>query len=231
MGFTLEEIVPWGRSYDEYVAMFGLTPADLQGRILGCGDGPAAFNATLTRRGGCVVSVDPLYRFAAAAIRARIAATHGTVLAQLRANQEAYVWETIPSVEELGRLRLAAMDAFLADYEQGRLAGRYLTGALPALPLASGSFDLALSSHLLFLYSDHLSADFHLAALLEMLRVAREVRLFPLLTLAGAPSPHLAWVQTSLAQRGCRSEVRRVAYEFQRGGNEMLVVRLAGRPG
>lgn len=45
MGLTLNEIVPWGRSYDEYVAMFGLTESDRQSRILGCGDGPAAFNA------------------------------------------------------------------------------------------------------------------------------------------------------------------------------------------
>ncbi len=43
MGFTLDKIVPWGRSYDEYVSMFGLTKADLGLRILGCGDGPAGF--------------------------------------------------------------------------------------------------------------------------------------------------------------------------------------------
>ena len=228
MGFTLEEIVPWGRSCEEYLAMFGLTAAELQGRILGCGDGPAAFNAEVTRQGGRVVSVDPLYRFSAPRIRERIAATYDAVLAQVRANQGDYVWTTIASVEELGRIRLAAMETFLADYEGGRPAGRYLAGELPSLPVAAGSFDLALSSHLLFLYSDHLAADFHVAAILEMLRVAREVRVFPLLTLAGAPSPHLPRVQRAMAQRGFRPEVRRVAYEFQRGGDEMLVIRRGG---
>lgn len=29
MGFTLDEVVPWGRSYEEYVAMFGLSRAVL----------------------------------------------------------------------------------------------------------------------------------------------------------------------------------------------------------
>lgn len=227
MGFALEKIVPWGRSYDEYVAMFGLTAADLLGRLLGCGDGPAAFNAGLTRQGGCVVSIDPLYRFPAFRIRQRIAETYDTVLAQLRANQGDYVWDVIPSVEELGRIRLAAMEGFLSDYEGGRAVGRYLAGELPSLPLADNGFDLALSSHLLFLYSDQLTAEFHLAAVLEMLRVAGEVRVFPLLTLAGAPSPHLPWVQNALAQQGFRAEVRRVAYEFQRGGNQMLVIRRA----
>jgi len=40
MGFTLAKVVPWGRSYDEYIRMFSLTEADLGLRILGCGDGP-----------------------------------------------------------------------------------------------------------------------------------------------------------------------------------------------
>ncbi len=58
--FTLDKVVPWGRSFDEYQQLFALTPADLERRILGCGDGPAAFNAEATRRGARVVSCDPL---------------------------------------------------------------------------------------------------------------------------------------------------------------------------
>ena len=41
----LREIVPWGRSFDEYHLMLGLRGADLAGRTLGRGDGPASFNA------------------------------------------------------------------------------------------------------------------------------------------------------------------------------------------
>ncbi len=225
MGFTLEDIVPWGRSYGEYLAMFALAGDDLQRHILGCGDGPAAFNAELTGQGGRVVSVDPLYAFDAAQIRGRIAATCETVLAQARENRDDYVWEVIPSVEELGRFRMAAMATFLADYGAGKGAGRYVAGALPSLPFANGSFDLALSSHFLFLYSNQLSTEFHLQALREMLRVAREVRVFPLLTLDGKPSPHVAPVTAELASGGYGVERRRVPYEFQRGGNEMLVIR------
>jgi hypothetical protein len=59
MGFTLKKIVPWERSYDEYVAMFSLTEVDLERHILGCGDGPAGFNSELTKRGRHVISVDP----------------------------------------------------------------------------------------------------------------------------------------------------------------------------
>ena len=44
MSFSLKQIVPWGRSFAEYVAMFALSGDDLGKRILGCGDGPAAFD-------------------------------------------------------------------------------------------------------------------------------------------------------------------------------------------
>lgn len=57
---TLDHFVPWGRSFWEYKAMFALTEADLAGRMLGCGDGPAGFNAEATRCGLTVVSCDPL---------------------------------------------------------------------------------------------------------------------------------------------------------------------------
>jgi hypothetical protein len=44
MTFTLDEVVPWGRSFDEYAAMFALEARELSRRILGCADGSASFN-------------------------------------------------------------------------------------------------------------------------------------------------------------------------------------------
>jgi len=225
VGFTLDKVVPWGRSYDEYVSMFGLTEADLRLRILGCGDGPAAFNSALTKRGGNIVSVDPVYVFNAEQIGGRISETYGTVMTQLRENHGDYIWEAIPSVEQLGSLRMSSMETFLADFNAGKQEGRYIPGELPSLPFECGEFDIALSSHFLFLYSAHLSAEFHLQALQEMLRVSREVRVFPLLTLEGALSPHLPFVNEHLAKHGFGVERERVSYEFQRGGYEMLVIR------
>ena len=224
MGFTLDKVVPWGRSFEEYVAMFDLAQDDLQLRILGCGDGPAGFNVTLTERGGKVVSCDPIYGFDAAQIARRISATYDAVMAQLRENRADYIWRVIPSVEALGEIRMVAMSSFLLDFEAGKLQGRYVVGELPSLPFDDGAFDIALSSHFLFLYSDHLSAGFHLRALREMLRVAREVRVFPLLTLDGKPAPYVNLVVGELARCGFNARTRRVSYEFQRGGNEMLII-------
>ncbi|WAK02496.1 class I SAM-dependent methyltransferase [Methylobacter sp. YRD-M1] len=224
MGLILEKIVPWGRSYEEYIAMFNLTDTELKLGILGCGDGPAGFNAELTRRGGRIVSVDPIYAFDVAQIKSRILTTYATIMAQMRKNQADYVWEAIASVEDLGRVRMSAMNAFLSDYKSGKKDGRYIAAELPSLPLENGRFDIALSSHFLFLYSDHLSPEFHLQALKEMLRIACQVRVFPLLTLAGTRSPHLESIMQSLESQGFGAEIRRVPYEFQRGGNEMLLI-------
>jgi hypothetical protein len=57
-----------------------------------------------------------------------------------------------------------------------------------------------------------------------MLRVAKEVRIFPLLTFAGRPSPHVNTVCEWLAQAGWKYEVKAVDYEFQRDGNQMLQI-------
>lgn len=225
MGFTLDKVVPWGRSYNEYVSMFDLTEAELGLRILGCGDGPAAFNSVLTQRGGNIISVDPVYAFDAEQIRVRISETYETVMAQMHKNHSDFVWGVIPSVEQLGRLRMSAMETFLADFEAGKLEGRYIPGELPSLPFASGQFDIALSSHFLFLYSAHLLAEFHLQAVQEMLRVSREVRVFPLLTLDGSLSFHLPFVSEYLSCQGLDVQIKNVHYEFQRGGNQMLVIK------
>ena len=202
--------------------MFALAPADLEKRILGCGDGPASFNSVLTRRGGEVVSVDPLYRYSVSEIKERIAATSEEVLEQTRKHRDEFVWERISSVEELERIRMAAMEAFLDDFSSGRLNGRYVAASLPHLPFQSASFDIALSSHFLFLYSDHLTVDFHIAAIREMCTVAREARIFPLLDLAARPSACIPEVRSILEREGFGVEIETVTYEFQKGGDQMM---------
>ena len=227
MAFTLDQVVPWGRSYDEYASMFGLTESDLSRRILGCGDGPAAFNSMLSHRGGYIVSVDPVYVFTVEQIRTRIAETYDKVMAQMRENQGDYLWQAILSIEQLGKLRMAAMEIFLADFEPGKQEGRYIAGELPLLPFENQQFDIALSSHFLFLYSNQLSFEFHLQAIQDMLRVAREVRIFPVLANDGEPSPHLEPIMNHFVTQAWSVELRRVPYEFQKGGNQMLVIRIA----
>jgi hypothetical protein len=68
----LGESIPWGRSFDEFRLMFGLSEGDLAGRILGCGDGPASFNAEATALAHFVISCDPIYAFSLEEIRRHV---------------------------------------------------------------------------------------------------------------------------------------------------------------
>jgi hypothetical protein len=223
--FTLDQVVPWGRSFDEYRRMFALSDVDLQGRILGCADGPASFNAEATRQGARVVSADPLYQFSASDIHQRIGLTRRRILEQTRQNANEFLWDTIRSVEQLEALRMSAMQCFLSDFEEGKRTGRYLAAELPSLPFRDGAFDLALCSHFLFLYTEQLTTEFHRAAVTELGRVAQEVRVFPLLALGGRPSSHVDQVVDHLRLAGRSATVEPVPYEFQRGGDRMLRVR------
>lgn len=225
MTYTIETSVPLGRSYDEYVEMFALTPTDLSGRILGCADGPASFNAIHSSNGGRVVSIDPLYDYSAEQIRDRIEKTFPEAMNQVRLNRSEFVWDRIRSVDELAHVRMRAMNRFLEDYPQGKSDGRFIPSGLPDLPFADRAVDLALCSHYLFLYSAQLSTAFHVRSIRELCRVAAEVRIFPLLELGSITSRHLDAVMANLRDGDCDCSVDAVPYEFQRGGNTMLRVR------
>jgi hypothetical protein len=222
MAFRLHKVVPWGRSFNEYTAMFALSETDLEKQILGCADGPASFNSILTKRGGRVVSVDPLYEFRASEIRRHMDGTYHEVLDQTAKNQHNFVWRHISSIEELGRIRMEAMEQFLRDYPSGVSEGRYVPGALPRLPFGDREFGIAVCSHFLFLYSDHLSEEFHLQSLRELCRVADEARVFPLMDLGATKSRHVDIVVSCLRSEGYIAVIENVSYEFQRGGNQML---------
>src|SRR5438045_1151566 len=191
MPLQLNYIIPWGRSLDEYRRMFRLENGDLASGVLDCGGGPASFVAELSATGCRAVAVDPIYAFSGSEIEARFEAVAESMITQVRTTPEDWTWSYHRNPDDLLANRRAAMESFLADYEGGLTEHRYVVGALPSLPFASDSFGLALCSHLLFLYSDLLSEDFHINAVRELCRVAREVRVFPLATLRRSLSEHL----------------------------------------
>lgn len=208
--------------------MFALSGDDLRLTILGCGDGPASFNAEATRQGIAVTSCDPIYRFDDTHIRQRIVETYQQVMVQTRRNSHEFVWNSIHSVDELGKIRMKAMDTFLADYPGGKSDGRYVEAELPKLPFTDRSFGIALCSHFLFLYGAQLGEDFHRESIFELCRVAREVRIFPLLALGGQRSQHIDRCAADAREFGHEVLIENVSYEFQRGGNQMMRIRTSG---
>ena len=147
------------------------------------------------------------------------------VMDQTRRNANEFVWNAIRSIEELGEVRMAAMKNFLDDYPTGKTEGRYIDAELPSLPFGDASFDLALCSHFLFLYTTQLGEAFHQAAIREMCRVAVEVRIFPLLALGATLSPIVKLMVEEFGGQGFKVSIENVPYEFQRGGNQMMRIR------
>ncbi|MGJ5632266.1 SAM-dependent methyltransferase [Nostoc sp. CALU 1950] len=224
MAMVLEKVVPFGRSMDEYIKIFNLTNADLNKSIIGIGDGPASFNAEMTRQGKSVVSVDPLYQFSSDEILQRFNEVVDNIINQVKATSNDWVWSYHKSPDDLRQNRVKVIQEFLSDYETGKKSNRYTVGELPKLAYDNQEFDIALCSHLLFLYSDHLDYDFHLNSVGEMLRIAKEVRIFPLITLMWKHSQHLDEIVKYYTSKGYKIDIEKVEYELQPGGNQMLKI-------
>lgn len=205
--------------------MFALSEYDQKKSILGCGDGPASFNAELTAAGGTVTSVDPIYQFTAEQVSERIERVSHDVLDQMKRNSDRYVWEKIKDIEHLAMVRMKAMHTFLADFSIGVNEGRYINASLPDLPFTDHRFDLALCSHFLFLYSQQIDLAQHLAGMKELCRISREVRVYPLTALDGNVSPYLTPVCEALTDMGMLVVRVPVEYQFQKGATDMLVVK------
>ena len=222
MAITLQGVVPFGRSLDVYRRIFDLSDRDIERKIIGVGDGPSSFNAEMRKIGKHVTSVDPLYEFTAEEIGGRFNVVLDGVIDQVKASVNGYVWTYYKSADDLRRQRMEAMEIFLRDYADGLREGRYVKGALPRLGFGDREFDIALCSHFLFLYSEHFDHAFHRDSVYEMLRVAHEARIFPLIDLKLRPSPYVELIIDELERDGYCAEIKKVDYEVQRGGNMMM---------
>jgi len=220
----LENAVPWGRNLNEYTKMFALSDKDLSAKILACADGPSSFNQELTQKKGNVTSIDPIYQFSTIDINHRIDETASSIIEHLEKEKDNYLWNSIPDIDQLKKIRMQAMHSFLQDYEKGKQEKRYRFASLPTLPFKNKEFELVICSHFLFLYSEHLDFDFHLQAILEMLRVGKEVRIFPLVDLEAKASHHLDPLIKVLEEKGYKTAIEKVDYEFQKGGNHVLKI-------
>lgn len=224
MAFQLDSVVPWGRNLNEYREMFLLDETDLTKKIAGFGDGPASFNCEMTRKGYSVISFDPVYQFSKEELTQRIEEVRVTVMQQMRENRDNYVWTNIRSLEELEAVRMSAMNLFLSDYEQGLTEKRYICHALPErLPFPDNAFDIGLSSHFLLMYTA-LGYDFHIQAMTEMLRVCKEIRIFPIVDLDANQTDFVTKI-IDYFKKNYQVEIAQTRYEFQKGGNQLLVIR------
>jgi hypothetical protein len=211
------------RSLAEYRAMFALSDALLRCRLLDCPGGAASLTAEVNAAGGDARACDPLYVHTSVdelAARARADADRGN--RYVRAHLEQYRWSFFADPDDHHRHRRVALTRFTADRKAH--PERNVPGELPCLPFTDNTFELVLSSHLLFSYADRLDFAFHRDSIGELMRVTRdELRIFPLVAMGAVSYPYLEALLAQLAECGITARVRDVDYEFQADGNQMLI--------
>ncbi len=223
MAFIFKNVVPWGRTLNEYVSMFRLSPEDMKKKIAGFGDGPASFNFEMKESGYSVTSFDPIYSFSKLEIAQRIEATRKVVMKQMVENKDNYNWHSIKNLDELEKTRLGAMNKFLNDYEKGKFQGRYVAAELPErINFEDKAFDIGLSSHFLLMYKE-LGYDFHIAAINEMLRLCRQIRIAPVTDLDGR-NTKLTEKVVEYYNKNYNVNIVETEYDFLKNGNRMLVI-------
>lgn len=221
MDFGYLGLTALGFGLSDYQDMFDLTEAELNMSILDCRAGASAFAADVHKRGGKAVAIDPLYHYDEPTIKKHVLQAKKEWL-EGSAQQKYQL--SVPNIESFIEIHETNVDVFLKDYAQGKKEGRYLDNSLPILPFEDETFDLALVSHYLFTYTDELSLEFHSQALMELLRVANEVRIFPLVNHQGQISDHVGQLVVFCQEQGIDTELKSVNYQIQHKGNAMLRV-------
>ncbi|WP_211746663.1 SAM-dependent methyltransferase [Paenibacillus sp. Marseille-Q4541] len=221
-GLELDRIIFIGRTFEEYCSMFHITPEEIASlRILDCPGGACSFTATANSQGGRVVSADIAYAYPSQELYEKGKRDIDHAIDQMSKVKDRYVWSYFSDLQELSVHRNEALE--LCTHDMIEHPNCYVETELPSLPFTDQQFDLVLSAHFLFMYSDRLSQAFHLATLTELMRVARqEIRIYPITQLDGDRSFLVETIINYAKQMGWKSEIIPISYEFQRGAVHML---------
>ena len=226
MPLNFENIAITGRIFEEYSAFFDLELEDLKSKkILDCPSGASSFVQTLKQNGIFAKGVDIIYKFTKDEIEKQGIKTLEKIY-QNTSWMDAYKMDFYKTKENHKKHREDALKGFLEDYN----LDDYIYCELPNLPFENKEFDLLLSSHLFFVYDDRLDYDFHKNSILEMLRVSKEVRLFPLVDIQNSKvleeknfSPFVYKIIEELS-KDFKCEIIKTDFEFQVKANYYLKI-------
>lgn len=223
----MSDVLVTARSLEEYIAMFDLDIDELAGKcVLDCPGGSASAPAELAARGIESFAIDPLYGGDRHLLADRVAHEVERWADFARTHGERLDWQQSGTGEELYRARVHSAQQFLDDFNAR--PAHYIDATLPHLPFSDDAFDLAVSSHLLFTYAGMFDADFHVASLLELARVAKEVRAYPLVSIEGVEDTALLDTVTS-ALTDAGLHVERPASRYTRQVRATTYLRITRR--
>jgi hypothetical protein len=222
----LKDIVLIGRTFDEYYKMFDLRSIDKKEKILDVASGVSSFCAEATVMGYQVTASDRIYCLSAQDIEKKCAEDLEDVLGKLPEIKDLYKWEFFRDIEGLRKQRRRAYKSFVEDYKQNS-NGVYVNTQYPKNDFKYKQFNIALISHFLFMYDEHLNYEFHKETIKEIMKItSKEIRIFPLVNLKGKKSQFVEELIKDEEFYNNKIKVVKVDYEFVKGGNEMLVIKV-----
>lgn len=223
MSLELEDFLITGRTFDEYAAFFNLDAASMKNQnILDCPSGASSFVAEAKAKKIVAYGCDILYHHNIEILRSQGEKSIEKIYANLSwldDNDLAFYH----SVEGHKEHRMNALRKFCTDFNPSE----YHFAELPVLPYGDNSFDLVLSSHLLFVYDDRLDWEFHENSVHEMLRVGKEVRIFPLVDYKNSgvgKNDNFSPFAYRIAKK-FGAEIIKVDFEFQKDAGYMMRIK------
>jgi len=218
-------IVFIGRTYEEYLSMFNLSLNKLKDKkILDCPAGACSFTSIGRKHNLNIEACDIAYAFNTTDLYNKGREDLKHTIEKMELSESNYSWNYFENINGLKEHRLQALED--CSYDMSHHPESYQVASLPKLPYIDNKFDILLSAHFLFMYSDSLEYNFHKETIDEMLRVtSEEIRIFPVVNLEGKRYDQLDNIIKYLSDIGYKTEEVKVNYEFQTNANTMLKIK------
>lgn len=179
----------WSHSLEDYQAMFDLSVDDLSKKILDCAGGTSSFNAQMYELGKLVTSCDMMYGLEPNAMSNQAHSMVKTLLEHIETLEDYFDIDKSVGIQKFFKQQLTNADLFIEDYPIGYQEGRYIQENLLTLSLPAKKFDLALCANFLFDGHQQLSFSFCKDVIEQILKTAKELRIYPLSDDHGNLSP------------------------------------------
>ncbi len=213
----------WGFHIDEYQSMFDLSDKQMRSNILEYGCAATAVNSQLAQSGHHnIISLDPWFGLDCTTLEKKINLNFEQKYIEIIRQKNNLDALNTTELDTLLNYRRAGIKCFLQDYDRGCAEKRYVECVDIATNFVNNQFNHAVSSHFFFDHSGAIKQA--VERICELVRVANEVRIFPLNDLNGTPSPGLAPVLLGLQQLNYGIEIRHVPSQLCAQGNAMLRV-------
>lgn len=216
------KLVLWGHDLDEYEEMFALSKKDLSLSILEYGCGLSAINQQLNGSAKKIVSIDPLFSKEKEDLFLESSIIFNDMIEIVKHDINKFNFEKYPDLDGFIAKRKLGIKKFFEDYDLGKKEGRYLKNDHFPIDFNDFTFDYALCSHYFFAGESKSDLKNYFEIIKELTRVAKEVRIFPLIDRFGQPAHLLGPLLLVLQNNNYGVEVKEVAYHLQPEGNAML---------